>query len=330
MIKDEILDSELEREAEAFLEQADRQHGKNQVGSSLGTAISMQMESNISGANDSPWKKVPLTNLPSQGLFYPDGAELTIRAADVSEIRHWSTMDENDLLEVNDTINFVIEKCCRFKVDGGRMWLSWKDITDIDRLYIVFLIHEITFPRGQNQLLAKIECTDGCPSEDPYYEEVLVRSSMLQLFELPEEVRQWYSNEYKCFVVESAKLNEVFYLYVPTIGTVDRIRAVISEIKKSGAKIDKSFLKIVQYLVQDWSKFNKAEYIKLQNETMSWHINKFTFVVKFAEMMNSASKSEFMMLCPKCGSKITKSLFSRTSFTVKDLFLISGRLNELV
>lgn len=331
---------ELEDEAARFLEEEDQRYGKNSnatqskqpQGSSLGQYASSirEQQSTISGANDSYWKRVPLENLPSKGMFYAEGSELTIRSADVSEIRQWSTMDESDLLEIDDTLNFILEKCCRFTVNSGSTWLTWRDILEIDRLYVIFLIHEITFPAGQNELHAPFECVDTCSEDSRYAEAVKVRSGMLQLFDLPDEVLQWYSQDNKCFEVVSSKLNETFYLFMPTVGNVERLRKRISEIKNSGATVDKAFIKMAPYLIQDWSKFNRDDYRKLQNDSMGWHINKFTFINKFVDLIREARRSELAMTCPKCGQLITSPLFSEYSFTVKDLFLISGRLSELV
>ena len=263
-------------------------------------------------------------------MFYPDGAELTIRSAEVGEIRHWSTMDEGDVLEVDDTLNFIMEKCTRFKMNNGRSWMTWRDILEIDRLFIIFLIYEITFPSGQNELFAKFECFTGCTEEDRFSDKIKVRSQMLQMFDLPEELMQWYSPDLKCFMVQSTKLNETFYLYMPTLGNIERLRKQIAEAKNNNRQVDKAFIKMAPYLIQDWSKFNRDEYGRLQNQSFAWHINKFTFVTKFAEQMQMARSSMVSTACPKCGSTLTAPIFSQFSFTVKDLLLISGRLNELV
>lgn len=337
---------ELENEAGNFLDAQDKQFGKNKnkyepinkdqstpkpTVSSLGTASrGLAIESTISGANDSYWKKVPLENLPSKGLFYGDDAELTIRSAEVSEVRQWSTMDEGDVLDIDDTLNFILEKCCRFKLNGGTTWLSWRDILEIDRLFIIFLIHEITFPAGQNELFTKFECTGTCVDEIKFSDKLKVHSYMLQLFEMPEELMEWYSAEFKCFVVNSTKLNETFYLYMPTIGNVERLRKRIAELRKAGTKVDKPFIKMAPYLIQDWSTFDKKVYQKMQTDSFVWHVNKFTFVNKFVDLLQASRKSMVSTTCPKCGANLTAPIFSKFSFTVKDFFLISGRLNELV
>lgn len=338
-------DNFSEDEVKSFLESEDLKYGKNvndlekpndlpknnQPG--LGLSRSAQTEvSSVSGANDNFWKNLPLENLPSKGMFYPDGAELTFRAATAAEIRHWSTMDESDVLDVDDKLNFIIEKCTRFKISGGKTWLSWRDIVEVDRLFIIFLIHEITFTEGQNELLAKISCTStACVNtEDGYSDEVRVKSNMLQVFDLPEELMQWYSPKYKCFEVVSTKLNETFYLYMPTLGTVERLRKRISELRSQDQTIDKSLIKVAPYVIQDWTTFDRAAYSQLANESISWHINKFTFITVFAEQMKAARDNSFTTLCPKCGSEIKSSIFSRNSFTIKNLFFISGRLSQLI
>jgi hypothetical protein len=333
----------VEDEALAFLEKEDAKYGKNTNGpidskpaepvspiSSLGQAISLQPTSTVSGANDNYWKNIPLENLPSRGMFYADGSELTIRAATVSEIRQWSTIDESDVLDIDDKLNFIIEKCTRFKIKGGQSWLTWRDIVEVDRLYIIFIIHEITFPEGQNELSTKMECTQTCSEDGGWSDDVKVKSNMLQLFEMPEEINQWYSAQYRCFEVVSPKLNETFYLYMPTLGVIERLRKRISEAKSQSKTIDKSFIKVAPYLVQDWSKFGQPEYAASQSETFNWHLNKFTFVTKFAELMQGSRESALTTVCPKCGSTLSSSIFSSDSFTIKDLFLISGRLNELI
>jgi hypothetical protein len=325
-----------DKDAMKFLEEEDKKYGKNSAVSTeeaapeLGRAISSQSESSIAGPNDGFWKNLPLENLPSRGLFYPEGSELTVRSATVSEIRQWSTIDETDMLDVDDKLNFILEKCTRFKIKGGASWLTWRDLLEIDRLYIIFVIHEISFPNGENSLFTKFECTAACSEEGNFSDSILVRSDMLQIFEPDEELMNWYSSKYRCFEVVSEKLKETFYLYMPTVGTVERLRKRISEERREGRKPDKAFIKVAPYLIQDWNSFGKKEYTDIYRESMVWPINKFSFITKFSELMERSRSEIISTSCPKCGSKLTNPLFSRGGFTLKDFFLVSGRLSELV
>jgi hypothetical protein len=342
--------NQLENDGLRFLEEQDKLYGKNQDVSkneaaekdsqpaqaepkkvtSLGQATSGMLESSIAGANDRFWKNIPFTSLPSQGMFYPENSEITIKAATVSEIRQWSTIDEDDMLDVDDKLNFVIEKCCRFKVKGGESWLTWRDISELDRLALVFMIQEMTFPKDQNTLYVKIECNANCEAENKWREEVKVRSSMLQFIEMPADVMKYYSPEFKCFEVKSDKLKETFYLYMPTIGVVERLRARIAEARKMGRNLDKAFISLSPYIIQDWQNLTQQEFFDISKQSFGWHINKFTFIKKFTEMIENARFSMMGMPCPKCGGRVTTPLFQKSGFTVKDLFLISGGLDELI
>ena len=334
------LPNGLEDEGLLFLEKQDQLHGKNSDGkaqspepapkNSLGKARTPMLESTIGGANDSHWKNVPLENLPSRGMFYPNGAEITIKAATVAEIRQWSTIDEADLLDVDDKLNYVIEKCCRLKIKGGQQWLSWRDISELDRLALIFMIQELTFPADQNSIYIKFQCPGPCADEEKWEEEIKIKSPMMTFIDYPNDVMNYYSESLKCFEVRSEKLNETFYLYMPTIGAVEKLRARITEGRKQGRKPDAAFVPIAPYLIQDWNSFNQEAYQQLAQSSFSWHINKFTFIKKFTEKIENARNSSVSTLCPKCGKPVSSPLFSKSGFTVKDIFLISGGLDELI
>jgi len=51
------------------------------------------------------WHEIPLSSLPSEGRFYPADTVIKIRSAKVAEIRHFSTIDESNLLDVDDKLN---------------------------------------------------------------------------------------------------------------------------------------------------------------------------------------------------------------------------------
>ena len=142
---------------------------------SLGKANSFVEDSRPIMA-DIGWLNINIENLPSKGSYYPTGTQIAIRAASVSEIRHWSTIDQNDILGMDDMLNYVIEKCCTVKVPGQIS--SWKDIKEIDRFYIIFAIREFTFKDGENKIY--LPNTGG--------EKVEIKKEMIQYFSLEENV----------------------------------------------------------------------------------------------------------------------------------------------
>lgn len=280
----------------------------------------------ISAPNQLGSKNIPISFLPSQGRYYLPGFELSIRSATVAEIRHWSTIDENDLISVDDQLNYILERCATVTIDG--VPVSWKEILEIDRFYIIFRIQELTFPNGENYLPHKFEC--NCDLENPYSEKKPITSSMLNSFDFPDELEAFYSDEIRGYRVESEKLNTSFNLFLPTLGTMQKLRDIIIKINQAGKRVDKSFLKIVPYIVGDWETLDTQSFSMLNEESLTWHINKFTFITKFADAIQKSKKQLLKDDCPSCGKKIESRIFLDSSFTVKDLFLISAGFSELV
>ena len=287
---------------------------------------SASIKPEISTPNQLGLKSIPLSFLPSKGKYYLPGFELSIRSATVAEIRHWSTIDENDLLSVDDQLNYILERCATVTIDGSPA--SWKEILEIDRFYIVFRIQELTFPNGENYIPHRFECT--CDETEPYSEKKPITSSMLSSFDFPEELEQFYSDELGAYRIESEKLNTSFNLFLPTLGTMNRLREIIIELTAKGLEVDKAFIKVVPYLIGNWESLNISTYSALNQDSLTWNIPKFTFISKFADEIQKSKKQLLKADCPNCESKIDSRIFLDSSFTVKDLFLISTGFSELV
>ena len=61
----------------------------------------------------SGYTTLDLTEFPSRGKFYRDDFEIHIRAARVQEIRAFSTIDEENLQEVDGGLNALVVGCCK-------------------------------------------------------------------------------------------------------------------------------------------------------------------------------------------------------------------------
>lgn len=285
-------------------------------------------QSEISMANDTRWKVVPFQTLPDLGLFYPPDSEISIRSADVMEIRHWSTIDENDMISINDCLNFILEKCLRFKIKGRPVLLSWRDLTMVDRFFLIFKIHEITFPNGENKLMKTFEC-DSCPADQRYSGKHQVRGSMLQGFTIPDELKPFYHEEYRTFFIKSDKIGN-FYLNMPTIGGFNLVKQYIANRAKNGKSVEKWFTRVAQYLIEDYQSMSVEGLEKLRLETMDWPENKIVFVTRAVDLLEGSKNNKLVIKCPKCNNPIEADIFSKFSFTIKDIFLLSARLADLV
>lgn len=292
---------------------------------SLGKASTASVTT--SSANESGWKLVKLDNLPSQGLMYPDNLELLIRSAKTKEIRHWSTIDEYDPIDVSEKIAFVTESCSKMHVKGEPVMMNSNDILEIDKYQVLFKIHRITFPNNENKLIAKVKCTD---SKCKTINSIHTTDSNLGGFEYPEELMEWYSREERCFVINSEKLGETFKIYMPTVGSTKIFNEYKKLCKRRGINEDKSFDDIAPYLIPNWRNFSANELLSLRNQSNNWHENKFLFLHKATSMLKAKSKNKVHGVCEKCKTKIASSIFLGGSFTAKNIFIVSTGLRDLV
>ena len=327
-------------EAERFLNEQDEKYGVNKSAelvvetgkepekiTSLGKAQSHQNLVELSAAEESPWKILNLQNLPSQGLFYPEGVELLIRSAKTKEIRHWSTIDETDPIDVREKINFVLNACTKFKIKGQAMSLNFNDFLEIDKYHIIFRIYELTFPNQENKLWAYIKCSN---TQCNHVNQTQVTSKNLLGFLFPEDLMKWYSPEEKCFVIVSEKLGETFRIFLPNIGTSAKFRQKRREEQEKGIPIDDSFYSYGPYLIREWRKIDMTMLTELKFASIDWKENKFVVIHKFTDSLEKQSLNKAASVCEKCKTQTESHIFLGGSFTVKDIFIISAGLDELI
>lgn len=318
---DESLDLNAPTLEELHKSNIDQRFAKNDDGRIV---YKESADSEIHGANDSGWKTVPVEFLPSKGMFYPMDTELTIRSATVAEIRQWSTIDDGDYLDQDDTLNFIIEKCTRLKSSNGVM--SWKDIKEIDRFFIIFRIHELTFPNGENKLMVKYTCTPNCG----YSANIQLTSSHLHMVEFTDMIMKLYDYDKRCFFKHSEILNEDISIYIPSLGTMGHIKKILRDSRKNGSNIDRSFIRLAPFFVSDWRNIRPDSFEKLRHSTYQWHQKKFLFISGFIDEFKSGIKTVTKHQCERCGEILEQDIFFRGGYSLKDLFSVSSGFDDIV
>jgi hypothetical protein len=269
-------------------------------------------------ASDLGWKNVPIENLPSQGLFYEAGTQVAIRAAAVAEIRHWSTIDENDLLGVDDMLNFIIEKCCRIKVPGKPG--SYKDLKEIDRFYLIFAIRDYTFKNGENKMYVNVTTEDG------FDDKVEVTKDIIDYFNPDDKLMNYFDRENQCFQI-NMKSGDKFKIYFPSLGTMQFIKNFIKTRQQQGQNFDKAFVKYAPFMFADWKSLTQATYDKAVQESYTWSVQKISVMDKIVELLSSSVNPQ-IRYTTSGGGEATAPLNFRDG--VKSLFLISDIFGELV
>lgn len=264
---------------------------------------------------DVGYLKIPMKDLPSQGLFYPDETQIVIRAASVGEIRHWSSIDETDYSNMDDILNFIIEKCVRVKIPN--LPATWKDIKDIDRFYLIFAIREFTFKNGENKLYV--------PGDDN--QRIEVTKDMISYFNLDDKINKFYDQESRNFVVRKNKrINEDIEFFIPSIGLAQFIKNYVQEKRRNNKPFDESFIKFASFIFSDWRGLTHDKYEKVVSNSVDWSIEKISLYDKFTELLAGGINPKIVY---ESGGMEQEAPLN-FSGGIKSLFIISDILDELV
>jgi uncharacterized metal-binding protein YceD (DUF177 family) len=256
-----------------------------------------------------------LENLPSTGRFYPIGTKISIRPANVREIRHFSTMEELNPFDVDDKLNSLLIACSR--IDLGNKKGSFKDLLEEDRIYIILSIKEMTFKQGENKLTLRGKCS-RCETENAYE----LKTNNLQYYDEDETIGKYYDENERCYVFRT-KESGVIKMVPPLIGVMKTVTDYIREKEEKKEAWDKSFMQILPYIVKDWRNFDSKSIFNYEVDFQGWNIKKFNLIFSLAEKMKVGVKEELKHPCANCGEEVTipisfpggvKALFVDKSF----------------
>jgi hypothetical protein len=205
------------------------------------------------------YHKLPLNTLPTGGLFYDKDMVISIRAAKAEEIKHWSTMNDEDIESIKDGWNYIIERCVQVITpnSGG----NWRDIIEIDRLYILLAVREITFVDNDNNLMIPI-------SEGKTYP---VSKEMIHYIEIPENIMKTYSDEERCFILK-IKGGNIIRLYLPTLGVTEWLWNYVKEKEQTKQGFDKDFMTFAPMLIGSYRNLTKKMYENMVIESVKYNV----------------------------------------------------------
>lgn len=274
---------------------------------------------NVASTNE--YIAVPLEILPC-GLFYKPGTKISIRAAKVQEVQAYSVVDDNNYLDITEKMNQILSSCVRYLYSNGLQG-SYKDLRDGDRLFLIFMIRELTFPGGKN--LSKDVTCDDCKTE--FKMELRATSSdkvqkSFVNYEMPEKLAKFFNPQERVFVFT---INEVDYkLAPPTIGIQEVFFGDIkNKVQGENKTPNVAFLKLASFMLHDRAKISEdgikakeQEFKRMDMKTfqiLNQAVNQMLFGIK--EMKNN---------CPSCGLEVhTDMAFpagASTIFVISDAF----------
>tara|TARA_R110001592_G_scaffold171377_2_gene409658 strand:- start:2432 stop:3424 length:993 start_codon:yes stop_codon:yes gene_type:complete len=271
------------------------------------------------------YTSLDLSTFPSKGKFYRDDFEIHIRAAKVAEIRAFSTIDENNLKEVDEGLNNIVVSCC--KVQYGTQRGSYKDILEEDRIYLILSIRELTFKTGEQTLMMPIgkkSCkTSSCKAQDS----VELRTGNLQFNNIKDTIEKYYDTADRCYSI-STKNYGIIKMAPPTIGVMRAVTDYVRDREEKGQSWDKSTLAILPYLQREWRGWNMKDIFSTITSFQGWDATKYTIIYRLAEDMKVGVKPEMGFPCKSCGEEVTVPLTFPGG--IKALFIISDISSELL
>jgi hypothetical protein len=217
---------------------SDLEAGKTQVNSDIPfNNAEPVIESRV---NDLQYFNFDIRELPC-GRFYPTGTLFMVRPAQVREIQAYSMVDDNNFYDIVEKMNGMLQSCVRIKYSDGRMG-SFLDVKDQDRLFLIFLIRELTFQQG-NELSVKTTC----PTDNTEIQIELKRDNFV-FHEIDEKLAKFFNtstSSYK-FRLKNGKEYEVT---PPNIGLQKAFTDYIIKENNEKKQPNLAFLKIIPFML---------------------------------------------------------------------------------
>jgi len=231
-------------------------------------------------ASDLQFFNMDIRELPC-GQFYPTGTLFMVRPAQVREIQAYSMVDDNNFYDVVEKMNDMLQACVRIKYPDGKMG-SFLEIKDQDRLFLIFLIRELTFQQG-NSLAVTAKCPDG---RDLKIE--LNRKSFV-FHELDEKLDKYFNLSSRNYHFKTIN-GKMFEITPPNIGLQKAFTDYIIRENNEKRTPNLAFLKIIPFLLPgrtnityDGIKAKVKEFEEMDDisfQFLNAAINKMTFGIK--------------------------------------------------
>ena len=264
------------------------------------------------------WHVLDLEDLPSRGKFYPADTVIKIRSAKAAEIRHFSTMDENNYIDMEEKLNSIVESCAQFNAGDKRM--SYKDILEEDRIILLLSIRDLTFPEPENKLMLKGKTEKTKKTVDI---ELAVKNLVPSVID--DEIEKYYSSKERTYVIKTRSAGTI-RMKPPTIGIMQEITQYLRDRQEKDQDFDKAFIQVLPYMQSDWRTLNLNKIFQMEVEYKGWDEKKFMVVYRLAERMKIGVQTE---LETTFDGEMAKAPLDFPG-GIKSLFIISDLAGELL
>lgn len=200
--------------------------------------ISSQQSIDSTRTTDLQYFSFDVNDLPC-GKFYPVGTLLMIRPAQVKEIQSYSMVDDNNFYDIVEKMNDMLQSCVRVKYTNGNI-ASYLDVKDQDRLYLIFMIRELTFQSGSS-LAVKVQSGSG-------EVQIELKRENFKFHEVDTKIEKYFNKSKNCYFFKTIN-NREFELTPPNIGIQKSFTDYIIKENNENRTPNLSFLKIIPFML---------------------------------------------------------------------------------
>lgn len=304
MSKTSIFDEDNEVYLRSLIESDERMEQNPEV------ALDKVLQKNTKDIRENIGNKpVSLSLLPSKGLFYPNDLVITISPLKVKQIRHFSSIDESDEIDISSKLNFVINSSVHVQTSMPGFLPS--SLLEIDRLYLLFLVRNITFVEFPS--IIKLESTCNECSHVDMVDVKAERLGAIREGSLDEYLSR-YSSQSRS--IEFAMSQETVNFYFPSMKNLETSRRIIVE---KGIKQEDQDKFMLCFLVPPHIGLTEQDFEEFNIDMEDWTPDKYTLVRSFVNAVNSSYSIDVYYKCSGCGAGVTTPL--RFHGGIKELFV---------
>ena len=236
------------------------------------------------------------SKLPSKGLFSPKSYVSSIRSLNVEEMKYYAEMNESSILDIDEKINFILNRGIKVQVHGKAG--SYKDISVIDKIFYIFALRDITMKTQQREVKLTQAVTN--PKTGAVVE-VEINNDSFDYHSIDVDVMQFYDEQERGFVFEHPDFTAPIKLYVPTVGVTEYIGEYVrrqAEKKEKGEGfINENFIKTVQFMIKDWRDLDPDDkYItRLYEQYQSFTYDEHMLITEVKEKINLGIKNTILV-----------------------------------
>jgi len=268
------------------------------------------------------YTSIPLEILPC-GIFYKKGTKLLIRSAKVQEVQAYSVVDDKNYLDITEKMNQILSSCVKYVYSNGSQG-SYKDIRDGDRLFLIFMIRELTFPGGKN--LSKDVTCNNCGHEFKIElrstSSDTVQKSFIN-YPMPEKLSKFFDQQEKVFIFPIDGVD--YRLAPPTIGIQEIFFGDIKTKIQGEKNPNVAFLKLASFMLHDRNKITEDGIKAKEQEFKMLDMKTFQILNQAVNQMIFGIK-ELVNNCPSCGLEVRTDMSFPTG--ASNIFVIPDALEQ--